>query len=177
VPDEPSVPAGPDDAAAGVDLARAMLAQAKADARAKGNQARPATSRRRGRDLTRSGAHPDERDPQPLGKSASRLAAEHGWEEDLAVGGVVGRWPEIVGAEIAEHCEPEGWADGALTVRADSTAWATQVRLLAPQLLRRLREELGTDTVTRVIVRGPGSPSWTKGPRTVKGRGPRDTYG
>ncbi|HYN75750.1 MAG TPA: DciA family protein [Candidatus Limnocylindria bacterium] len=166
---------------AGVDLARSLLAQAKADARAKGRSgsgsgARTAAARRSGAQ-TRSGAHPDDRDPQPLAATVRRLVAEHGWEDDVAVGGVVGRWPEIVGADVASHCTPEGWADGVLTVRADSTAWATQVRLLAPQLLRRLAEELGRGTVTRVDVRGPGAPSWVRGPRSVKGRGPRDTYG
>ena len=40
---------------------------------------------------------------------------------------------------------------------ADSTAWATQVRLLAAQLVRRLNAELGDGTVQRVKVRGPAS--------------------
>jgi predicted nucleic acid-binding Zn ribbon protein len=51
------------------------------------------------------------------------------------------------------------------------------VRLLAPALMTRLRQELGPGTVTRVEVRGPGAPSWVRGRRSVKGRGPRDTYG
>ena len=42
---------------------------------------------------------------------------------------------QIVGAEVAAHCLPEEFEAGRLTVRADSTAWATQVRLLAPTLL------------------------------------------
>ncbi len=175
--------------AKGVDLARALLAQAKADARAKGagpgrpqtggvqtGAGRTAAARRAGAN-TRSGAHPDDRDPQTLSVTMKRLVAEHGWEDDVAVGGVMGRWPEIVGADLAAHCEPEGWSEGVLTVRTDSTAWATQVRMLAPQVLRRLGEELGHGTVTRIEVRGPGAPSWVKGTRTVKGRGPRDTYG
>ena len=62
-------------------------------------------------------------------------------------------------------------------MRADSTAWATQVRLLAPTLLRRLAEELGEGVVERVAVGGPVGPSWRKGLRRVPGRGPRDTYG
>ena len=41
--------------------------------------------------------------------------------------GVFGRWAEIVGAEVAAHCEPESFADGRLKVRTDSTAWATQL--------------------------------------------------
>jgi predicted nucleic acid-binding Zn ribbon protein len=64
-----------------------------------------------------------------------------------------------------------------LTVRTDSTAWATEVRLLASQVLVRLNAELGDGTVTRIHVLGPQAPSWRHGPRTVRGRGPRDTYG
>jgi predicted nucleic acid-binding Zn ribbon protein len=65
-----------------------------------------------------------------------------------------------------------------LVVEADSSAWATQVQLLIPALLRRLAEEVGEGTVERVVVRGPAAPSWRKGPRVAPGsRGPRDTYG
>jgi len=63
-------------------------------------------------------------------------------------------------------------------VTADSTAWATQLRLLAGDLVRRLNAELGDGTVTRVKVRGPGAPSRRPGEWRVRGgRGPRDTYG
>jgi predicted nucleic acid-binding Zn ribbon protein len=107
-----------------------------------------------------------------------RLVAEHGWTADVAVHGVFSRWDHIVGIEVARHCHPEAYADGSLTVRADSTAWATQVRLLAPTVVRRLNEELGHDTVTRIQVLGPQPPSWTRGRRSVRdARGPRDTYG
>ena len=33
------------------------------------------------------------------------------------------------------------------------------------------------DLVRRVKVVGPSGPSWRHGPRHVRGRGPRDTYG
>jgi predicted nucleic acid-binding Zn ribbon protein len=119
----------------------------------------------------------DDRDPQALGAGLERLVAERGWQVDLAVGGVMGRWPRVVGTEVAVHCAPESFDDGVLTVRADSTAWATQVRLLVPTLLRRLAEELGEGVVQQVQVRGPAAPTWRRGRRTVRGQGPRDTYG
>jgi predicted nucleic acid-binding Zn ribbon protein len=63
-------------------------------------------------------------------------------------------------------------------VRTDSTAWATNLKLLLPTVLKRLNEELGQETVKLVDVLGPTGPSWKKGPRSVRdGRGPRDTYG
>jgi predicted nucleic acid-binding Zn ribbon protein len=124
-----------------------------------------------------SGAHPDERDPQLLEAALDRLLAERGWQTDAAVGGAIGRWGAIVGAEVAAHCEPLSFDKGELVVQADSTAWATQVRLLVPVLLRRLNEDLGAGTVASVRVLGPGSPSWKRGRLSVRGRGPRDTYG
>jgi predicted nucleic acid-binding Zn ribbon protein len=125
-----------------------------------------------------SGAHPDERDPQTLETTVGRIVADHGWDLDLRMRGVFARWPELVGEEVAAHCTPESFADGRLVVRAGSTAWATQLRLLAPTVVRRLNEELGHGTVTVIEVLGPRGPTWKKGPRSVRdGRGPRDTYG
>jgi predicted nucleic acid-binding Zn ribbon protein len=124
-----------------------------------------------------SGAHPDERDPQTIDVTLERLVADQGWSTDLRVHGVFARWSAIVGRDIAEHSKPESFADGRLVVRADSTAWATQLTLLAGSLIRRLNDELGDETVRVIDIQGPRGPSWRRGPLRVKGRGPRDTYG
>ncbi|WP_460459797.1 DciA family protein, partial [Angustibacter peucedani] len=124
-----------------------------------------------------SGAWADDRDPQLFGAGMQRLVHDRGWDVDVAVGGVMGRWARVVGEHVAEHCEPEQFTDGVLVVRADSTAWATQVRLLVPTVLRRLAEELGEGVVEQLQVKGPAAPTWRKGSRAVRGRGPRDTYG
>jgi predicted nucleic acid-binding Zn ribbon protein len=125
-----------------------------------------------------SGAHPDERDPQLLDSTIGRLIADQGWGTDVRVHGVFSRWDAIVGREVAQHATPEAFGEGKLTVRTDSTAWATQMKLLAPTVVRRLNEELGDGTVTVIDVLGPHGPSWKRGPRSVRdGRGPRDTYG
>ncbi|WP_241682918.1 DUF721 domain-containing protein [Actinomadura sp. J1-007] len=83
--------------------------------------------------------------------------ATRGWEQRAAVGGVFGNWQGIVGPELAEHTKPERFEEGELTVVADSTTWATQLRLLSSNLVRRLNEELGQGTVRRVKVVGPSS--------------------
>jgi predicted nucleic acid-binding Zn ribbon protein len=123
-------------------------------------------------------AQPDRSDPQPLGAAINRLLDAEGWALAAATGSVFGRWPQIVGADLAAHTRPETLTDGELTVTADSTAWATQVRLLAAQLVRRLNAELGDGTVRRVKVRGPVTSTRKPGEWRVRGgRGPRDTYG
>ncbi|MGI8576550.1 MAG: DUF721 domain-containing protein [Nocardioidaceae bacterium] len=129
------------------------------------------------RDTQLSGAHPDARDPTPVGAAVDKVVADCGWTTDVAVHGVFGRWAWIVGTDVASHCQPESFQDGQLTVRTDSTSWATALRLLAPTVVRRMNEELGHGTVSRIEILGPQAPSWRKGLRTVRGRGPRDTYG
>ncbi|NDL57900.1 DUF721 domain-containing protein [Phytoactinopolyspora mesophila] len=167
----------------GVDLAKALVARAKANGRAGGARRRSRVGRRSSTGVNASsgtgwsGPGHDDRDPQSLAAAVEKLANEHGWEEDLSVHGVIARWDELVGPDVAAHVTPERYEDTVLTVRADSTAWATQVRLLAQELVRRLNTAVGHGTVTRVEVQGPQGRSWTKGRRSVPGRGPRDTYG
>ncbi|WP_146065685.1 DUF721 domain-containing protein [Arthrobacter pityocampae] len=117
------------------------------------------------------------RDPEGVGHVFSRMLAERGWKSPVAIGSVLSRWSEIVGTDIAAHCVPESFDADTVLVRCDSTAWATQLRLITPQVLQRFEAELGAGVVTRLSVIGPAAPSWRKGGRSVKGRGPRDTYG
>ncbi|MFD8231234.1 DUF721 domain-containing protein [Streptomyces sp. NPDC059696] len=162
----------------GVDLARVALRAAKEAARARGDAAQQKKQARRGG--LRSGARADGRDPMALGSAINRLLTERGWEAPAAVGGVMGRWPQIVGEDVAKHCVPEKYDEDerVLTVRCDSTAWATNLRLLAPTLVARLNEDLGHGRVTLIKVQGPGGPARRYGPLRAPGStGPGDTYG
>jgi predicted nucleic acid-binding Zn ribbon protein len=177
-PDEPQ---HDEDAAAAAEAAARALTRARKAAADKG--LRPGLKplrRRRATDRpvgTPSGSGPDARDPLLLGEQLEKFVADRGWEVDVAVGSVIGRWPQIVGPDIAEHVDPVSFADGVLTLRAASTAWATQMRLLTSVLLGRLEQEVGAGTVTDIVVTGPSAPTWAKGRRRAPGRGPRDTYG
>lgn len=172
---EPAAAAEP----SGVDLARVALRAAKEQARARGDAARQKKQARRGGGL-RSGARADGRDPMALGAAINRLINERGWETPAAVGGVMGRWPEIVGEDLAKHCVPQRYDEDerVLTVQCDSTAWATQLRVLAPTLVARLNEDLGHGTVRMIKVLNPGGPARRYGPLRAPGStGPGDTYG
>jgi len=167
-------------------LAAAALARAKADAAARGSRPLgPAedkfAERKNSPGLPAAGQQARRQrrdDPAVLGAAIDGLIAETGWELAVATGSVFGRWAQIVGTDLAAHTAPDGLVDGELTVTADSTAWATQLRLLAAELVRKLNAELGDGAVRRVKVRGPGGQARRPGEWRVRGgRGPRDTYG
>lgn len=106
------------------------------------------------------------------------MLAERGWKVDVAAGSVLARWSEIVGPEVAAHTTATGFDNGVLTVRADSTAWRTQLSYMTSTILGQIEQSIGADIVTELRFVGPSAPSWNRGPRTVHGaRGPRDTYG
>lgn len=121
------------------------------------------------------GVHP--RDPQTVSSTMSALFRDRGWVQEVSVGSVVGRWRQVVGDQIADHCTPETFDDGVLVVRTDSSAWAQQLKMLAPQLVRRMAEDIGDGVVREVRVVGPQGPGFGKGRRSVRGRGVRDTWG
>lgn len=162
-------------------LAAEALARARADAWARGD--RPGTGQRQqiqpedpervvdsspGTTSSSWSARPRRDDPQPLTAAVGGLLSARGWREKAAVGAVFGHWPDIVGPQLALHTKPESFESGELTVSADSPAWATQVRLMAPQLLKRLAEELGHGTVRHIRVNGPSGPPRRSGRLRVR---------
>ena len=113
-----------------------------------------------------------------MGGLLAGYVADRGWERPLAEARVFADWASLVGGDVAAHCAPIALTAGELKVTAESTAWATQLRLLSATLLARLADELGPDVVHRIHVTGPTGPTWSHGGFSVRGsRGPRDTYG
>ena len=153
------------------DHARSLLDRAR--------RAAPARKRRPRRtppdEQSWSGAGPDPRDPALLASAVDDLVRDRQWEKTLRSAGILSRWDRIVGPEIAAHCRPVRLEAGRLSCVAESTAWATQIRLLNASLLERISAELGPGVVTSLTVVGPTAPDWRPGPLRGTGRGPRDT--
>ncbi len=134
----------------GADLARQALARAKAEARERGAVPRGMNrNRKRGRLRSRN-------EPQLFGDAVRTWLIEHGWQEQVAIGGVFGRWADIVGDFNAEHLRPESYSEGELVVVADSPTMAAHARAMVRDLMRRLNEELGEGTIVAIKVKGPG---------------------
>lgn len=66
---------------------------------------------------------------------------------------VFNRWTEIAGPGLAAHSWPVSITRGALVVAVDGPGWATSLRALSAQLIRRLDEVAGAGVAERVEVR------------------------
>lgn len=163
------------------DIAREAMERARAAARLRGavrtSPERARAQKLRRREETSPEPYSSGRDPRAMSEAVESLLRRMGWTEQVEVASVTARWREVIGDQIADHCEPEAFEDGILTLRASSTAWATQLNLMSGQIRHRLNEEFGREIVRELTILGPVGRSWTKGPRSVRGRGPRDTYG
>ena len=117
------------------------------------------------------------RDPHGLGDTINSLTMQLGWNSPLAQSELLASWSELAGEETANHSTPAGIDDGVLTVHCESTAWATQLRLMRNVIMEHIANRYPDAGIQSIRFQGPNAPSWKKGPRSIPGRGPRDTYG
>jgi predicted nucleic acid-binding Zn ribbon protein len=91
------------------------------------------------------------RRPRPLAEVLpgfrSRLAPA------TVLAGVQARWAEVVGERIAREAEPVSERGGVLTVRCVSAVWASELSLMAPDLLERLNDGRPEGTPALVALR------------------------
>jgi predicted nucleic acid-binding Zn ribbon protein len=116
------------------------------------------------------------RDPRRLGDLLGNTISDRGWAPFLARESVLENWADIVGNDVAAHTNPE-IADELITVRCDSSAWATNLRIMRHDILTGILARYPDSGLEQISVVGPGVPNQIRGPRSVKWRGPRDTYG
>ena len=117
------------------------------------------------------------RDPRGLGDAISSLTMQLGWNSPLAQSELLASWIELAGEETAKHSTPAGIDEGILTVHCESTAWATQLRMMRVEIMNHIAVKYPDAGIASIRFQGPNAPSWKKGPRSIPGRGPRDTYG
>jgi len=136
-------------------------------------------AKRRAESAKRAGSKPFDkgRDPIKANDSLDALLKQFSWESQLKEAELFAHWANIVGELNAQNTQPESLNKTTLVVRCKSTAWAAQMRIMSQPILEKisgLYPDLKIDTLKFL---GPDAPSWKKGPLSVPGRGPRDTYG
>ena len=117
------------------------------------------------------------RDPIKLSSSLDEVIGQYDWSHQLAQAELFVSWHDIVGTDVATACKPNNIEHLTLHVDCSSTAWATQMRLMSHQVLNEINLRYPDLEITEIKFHPPQAPNWRKGPRSVPGRGPRDTYG
>lgn len=117
------------------------------------------------------------RDPRALSDIITGEAVTMGWTLELAQARLISEWPAMVGEAMAGHAQVMRIENGVLQVQCDSTAWATELRRLRGEIITRMLRDHPDAEVREIRFMRPGAPSWKHGPRSVQGRGQRDTYG
>jgi hypothetical protein len=71
-------------------------------------------------------------------------------------------WDQVVGPQIAARARPLRLRDGVLEIRVDQPVWMQQLQLMKPQILSRLAQRLGRETIRDIYLRRgriePGPP-------------------
>lgn len=88
--------------------------------------------------------------PARVGQILRALAARRRWESNLVAARISAHWEEIVGKQIASHSHPVRLRGGVLVLRAESSLWAGEVRMLGAEIADRVNQLLGTETVTKI---------------------------
>ena len=90
-----------------------------------------------------------------LQESLAEVASDLRLDTPDVLGAVLTGWPRVVGEAVAGHARPRTLRQGVLLVEVDSPEWATQLRYLEDDLLRRLGRTVQPGVVTsiKVVVR------------------------
>lgn len=92
--------------------------------------------------------------PRPLRHALAAVTAATAPATTLAR--VQGCWSAVAGDAVAREAEPVADRDGEILVRCASAVWASELELLAPQLVEGLNAALGAPLVRALKVRAGG---------------------
>ncbi|HYT72194.1 MAG TPA: DUF721 domain-containing protein [Gemmatimonadales bacterium] len=82
--------------------------------------------------------------PTAVGEVLRRYLVKAGLANRLAQAQVIPAWPRLVGPQIAAVTQPESVTpDGTLFVRVATSAWMTELQLMAPQIMAAINGGAG----------------------------------
>ncbi|HEY0517174.1 MAG TPA: DUF721 domain-containing protein [Solirubrobacteraceae bacterium] len=91
------------------------------------------------------------RAPRPIARALQALSA--GLAPATTLAGIQEIWNSAAGATIAAAARPVGEREGVLTLACESSVWASELDLMAGDLIPRINAALGRDAVTALRCR------------------------
>lgn len=153
----------------GIDLARQALIAAREAAKKNGAVRKKMPKRRTG-----TARRHDGREPIGLGALFGNLVIDRAWEIPAAGGNILDQWPTIaasVSPHLAAHVEAMAFYSetGQLDLRPDSSAYATQLRLVSSRIVTAANDAVGRQAVRVVRVLAVGQVSVPQPRQAVSG--------
>lgn len=89
--------------------------------------------------------------PETLGNIVASFLDTSGLAERVDQAAIIPEWPSLVGATIAAVTAPKSiTANGTLFVQVTTNAWANELSLLEPELLKSLNSKPGRVPIRRI---------------------------
>jgi predicted nucleic acid-binding Zn ribbon protein len=89
--------------------------------------------------------------PQVVGDALRGYLAKSGLGKRIAQAQVIPDWPRLVGPQIAAVATPESVTpDGTLFVRVATSAWMTELQLMAPHILTAVNAGPGSARIRAI---------------------------
>lgn len=108
------------------------------------------------------------RQPEPTADLIGRVLSQAGLGEQLYRLDIFRRWPEAVGAKIAQRTAPQSFSRGTLVVRAASSTWQNELMFLRGAIIAKLNALLGAPRITELkVISGHLPPKRAPEPRVA----------
>lgn len=89
--------------------------------------------------------------PEAIGSIVANLLDRSGLADRVDQAAIIPEWPSLVGATIAAVTAPKSiTSNGTLFVQVSTNAWANELSLLEPELLKSLNAKPGRVPIRRI---------------------------
>lgn len=110
---------------------------------------------------------------RPLSGSFDALSEALGWGPQLRARRLAADWPDIVGPAIAAYTRVASYRNGEIIVIVSDPAWTQILRSMEKTILGKVNDWMAPTVVSRLVFRGQGTGSRTRGGLRVPRKGVR----
>jgi hypothetical protein len=97
-------------------------------------------------------------EPTPIAEALDRWLRVEGMGDVKVLATIRQHWSQLLGEPLADHCVARSVHRDALVVGVDHASFATELRFHLGEVLKRVADLLGQDTVKRLEMRVEPSP-------------------
>ncbi|SFM74410.1 DciA family protein [Thermodesulforhabdus norvegica] len=99
------------------------------------------------------------REPVPVSELVQRLIEK----QPFSLGGVLGRWEDIVGEQVARYAVPVSLKKGVLKIHVLDSVWKHHMELNARDLICKINSRFPVEVVSKLVVKVGPVEAWDKG--------------